>query len=294
MKIVNYGSLNIDHIFQVNEIVRPGQTIDAVSVSRFPGGKGMNQSLALARAGQPVFHAGSIGTDGLFLKEMLEKDGVDCRYLQVREDIGTGSAFIQVDCRGQNCIVLNGGANRANTEADCRRVLADFGPGDWILLQNEISGVDRIIQAAWEKGMKVILNPSPMSDDVLRFPLDKVSLFLMNEDEGARLTGEEDPDRILRAMTEKYPSAEVILTLGSRGSLWTDGKRTVRQDAFAVKAVDTTGAGDTFTGYVLADLAGGTSVERSLADASRASAIAVTRPGAASSIPYRGEVEADQ
>ena len=293
MRIVNYGSLNIDYTFQVEEIVRPGQTIAASKVSRFPGGKGMNQSLALARAGMTIYHAGIIGTDGLFLKEMLEKDGVDCRYLQVREDIGTGSAFIQVDRHGQNCIVLNGGANRMNTEEDCKRVLNDFAPGDWILLQNEINGVDRLIETAWEKNMKVIFNPSPMTNEVLQYNLSKVSLFLMNEDEGMRITGQADAEAILKTMAEKYPEAEVILTLGEKGSLWSDGSRIISQPAFSVQAVDTTGAGDTFTGYVLAYLAHGISVERSLAVAAKASAITVTRQGAASAIPYRVEVEAE-
>ena len=292
MKIVNYGSLNIDYTFQVDEIAQPGQTIDASRVSRFPGGKGMNQSLALARAGMTVYHAGIIGTDGLFLKNILEKDGVNCQYLQVREDVGTGTAFIQVDRRGQNCIVLNGGANRLNTEADCRRVLDGFAPGDWILLQNEISGVGRIIELAWEKGLKVIFNPSPMNDQVLNYDLGKVSLFLMNEDEGMRITGEQAQDDILRAMAERYPRAEVILTLGSKGSVWSDGHTRICQDAFCVDAVDTTGAGDTFTGYVLASLAQGMPVDQSLSIASKASAIMVTRQGAASAIPYRNEVEA--
>ena len=292
MKMLNYGSLNIDYVFRVEEIVRPGQTIDAYRVSRFPGGKGMNQSLALARAGFPVYHAGVIGTDGLFLKEMLEKDGVDCRYLEVREDIGTGSAFIQVDRHGQNCIVLNGGANRANTVEDCRRVLRDFGAGDWLLLQNEISCVDQLIRLASEKGIRVILNPSPMNDEVMQYDLSLVSLFLMNEDEGMQITGAGDPEKILSVMAEKYPESEVILTLGEKGSLWSDGTRVVRQAACPVRAVDTTGAGDTFTGYALAYLAQGAPIERSLAAAAKASAIAVTRPGAASAIPCRAEVEA--
>lgn len=292
MSIVNYGSLNIDYIFQVEEIVRPGQTIDSSGVSRFPGGKGMNQSLALARAGVRIYHAGVIGADGLFLKQMLEKDGVDCRYLQVREDVGTGTAFIQVDRHGQNCIVLNGGANRVNTEKDCEALLAHFSPGDWLLTQNEISGVNRIIQLAADCGLRVIFNPSPMTDEVLTYDLERVSLFLMNEDEGMRVSGESEPGRILAAMAARFPKAEVILTLGEKGSVWSDGRRTVRQPAMQVEAVDTTGAGDTFTGYVLAGLARGESVERSLALAAKASAITVTRPGAASAIPYLAEVEA--
>ncbi len=292
MKIVNFGSLNIDYTFQVHEIARPGQTIGAKSVSRFPGGKGMNQSLALARAGVPVYHAGSIGTDGLFLKELLEKDGVNCCYLQVREDVGTGSAFIQVDHNGQNCIVLNGGANQANTEADVRRVLDQFSAGDWILLQNEISCVNSIIHLAWEKGMRVIFNPSPMTSAVLDYDLQKVSLFLVNEDEGARLSGQQEPKEILRVMTKNYANAEVILTLGVQGAVWSNGEREIRQPACRVQAVDTTGAGDTFTGYVLAGLARGQSMEESLATAVKASAIMVTRCGAASAIPCRAEVDA--
>lgn len=292
MKIVNYGSLNIDYTFQVEEIARPGQTIGAKSVSRFPGGKGMNQSLALARAGVPVYHAGSIGTDGLFLRELLEKDGVDCRCLRVRKDVGTGSAFIQVDRQGQNCIVLSGGANRANTEDDVRQVLSQFSAGDWILLQNEISCVNSIIRMAWEKGMRVIFNPSPMTDAVLDYDLEKISLFLVNEDEGAHITGRQDAEEILRVMTKAYPNAEVILTLGAQGAVWSDGVRVIRQPACRVQAVDTTGAGDTFTGYVLAGLSRGQSMEESLAAATKASAIMVTRRGAASAIPYRAEVDA--
>jgi len=292
MKIVNFGSLNIDYTFQVDEIARPGQTISAKSVSRFPGGKGMNQSLALARAGAQVYHAGNIGTDGLFLKEMLEKDGVDCCYLQVREDVDTGSAFIQVDCHGQNCIVLNGGANQANTEENVRQVLDQFSSGDWILLQNEISCVNSIIALAWDKGMRVIFNPSPMTDAVLDYDLHKVSLFLVNEDEGSRITGRQDAESILREMAKAYPHAEVILTLGAKGAVWSDGRREIHQPACRVQATDTTGAGDTFTGYVLAGLAQGHPMEASLAAAAKASAIMVTRCGAASAIPFCAEVEA--
>ena len=292
MKIVNFGSLNIDFTFHVDQIVRPGQTVDAIRVERFPGGKGLNQSLALARAGAKVYHAGVIGKDGLFLKALLEKDGVDCRYLQIRDDADTGKAFIQVDKNGQNCIVLDGGANRMNTEEDCARALSGFEKGDWALVQNEIACVDRIIDMAHARALRVIFNPSPMNDGVMRCDLKKVSLFLMNRDEGARITGCDKPDEIVRAMAALYPRAEVILTLGSDGCLWSGMGRVIRQAACRVKAVDTTGAGDTFTGYALACLSRGDSVERSLQTASRAAAIAVTRNGAASAIPYASEVAA--
>ena len=147
MKVLNYGSLNIDHVYQVDQIVQPGQTIDSYGVNVFPGGKGMNQSIAIARAGSRVYHAGNIGADGQFMKELLEEAGADCTWLRT-VDVGTGSTFIQVDSNGQNCIVLNGGANRANTREYVDQVLADFGEGDLILLQNEINEVGYMIEKA--------------------------------------------------------------------------------------------------------------------------------------------------
>ena len=291
MKVLNYGSLNIDHVYQVDQIVQPGQTIDSYGVNVFPGGKGMNQSIAIARAGCRVYHAGNIGADGQFMKELLEEAGADCKWLRTVE-VGTGSTFIQVDSNGQNCIVLNGGANRANTREYVDEVLADFGEGDLILLQNEINEVGYIIDKAYEKGMIIVVNPSPMNEKILACDLKKVSLFLMNEDEGMAITGKEEAADILAAMTEMYPEAQTVLTLGSKGSVYQGKGRTIEQKAFRVKAVDTTAAGDTFTGYLLAGMARGEDMAACLEQGSKASAIAVTREGATTSIPVLAEVQA--
>jgi len=291
MKVLNYGSLNIDHVYQVDQIVQPGQTIDSYGVNVFPGGKGMNQSIAIARAGCRVYHAGNIGADGQFMKELLEEAGADCKWLRTVE-VGTGSTFIQVDSNGQNCIVLNGGANRANTREYVDEVLADFGEGDLILLQNEINEVGYIIDKAYEKGMIIVVNPSPMNEKILACDLKKVSMFLMNEDEGMAITGKEEAADILAAMTEMYPEAQTVLTLGSKGSVYQGKGRTIEQKAFRVKAVDTTAAGDTFTGYLLAGMARGEDMAACLEQGSKASAIAVTREGATTSIPVLAEVQA--
>ena len=293
MKVLNYGSLNIDHVYQVDQIVQPGQTIDSYGVNVFPGGKGMNQSIAIARAGCRVYHAGNIGADGQFMKELLEEAGADCTWLRT-VDVGTGSTFIQVDSNGQNCIVLNGGANRANTREYVDQVLADFGEGDLILLQNEINEVGYIIEKAYEKGMIVVVNPSPMNEKILACDLGKVSMFLMNEDEGMAITGKQEPADILAAMAEMYPEAQTVLTLGSKGSVYQGNGRTIEQKAFRVKAVDTTAAGDTFTGYLLAGMARGEDMAKCLEEGSKASAIAVTREGATTSIPVLAEVQAAQ
>ena len=291
MKVLNYGSLNIDHVYQVEQIVQPGQTIDSYGVNVFPGGKGMNQSIAIARAGCRVYHAGNIGADGQFMKELLEEAGADCTWLRT-VDVGTGSTFIQVDANGQNCIVLNGGANRANSKEYVDQVLANFGEGDLILLQNEINEVGYIIEQSHDKGMIVVVNPSPMNEKILACDLKKVSMFLMNEDEGMAITGKQEPADILAAMAEMYPDAQTVLTLGSKGSVYQGNGRTIEQKAFRVKAVDTTAAGDTFTGYLLAGMARGEDMAKCLEEGAKASAIAVTRPGATTSIPVLAEVQA--
>ncbi len=291
MKLLNFGSLNIDRVFSVTQIAQPGQTVSATAVAQNPGGKGLNQSLALARAGTPVFHAGNIGTDGLWLRALLEQNAVDCRFVQTL-DAGTGSAFIQVENSGQNCIVLDGGANQKNTPAFCRKVLAAFGRGDYLLLQNEINCLDFLIDLAHEKQMHILLNPSPMNGALTACDLSKISLFLLNEDEGRQLTGEAAADAILDAMCSKYPNAATVLTLGGDGCIYRDRNQTLRQNAFHVNAVDTTAAGDTFTGFFLAAYTAGEPIRECLCRASAAAAIAVTRSGAASSIPTLSEVSA--
>lgn len=289
MRFVNFGSLNIDYTFAVDKIVCAGQTISSLSEQRFPGGKGLNQSLAAARAGCEIYHAGLIGDDGLFLKELLEESGVDCRFLK-REDGGTGKAFIQVETSGQNCIVLSGGANQKNTKQYCDEVLNYFGKGDYLLLQNEVNCLDYLIEKGFEKEMNIVLNPSPMNEKILACDLSKISMFIMNEDEGSRITGEITSEKILEKMKKIYPEAEVVLTLGSKGSVYSCKKEKIYQSAYPVRAVDTTGAGDTFTGYFLACVLKKMNLRDCLQYASKASAIAVTREGAASAIPWIDEV----
>jgi len=289
MKILNYGSLNLDYVYRVNHIVKPGETIDSYSVNCFPGGKGLNQTVAIARAGSKVYHAGLIGEDGLKLKELLKKEEVDCSFLSVVSG-NTGTAFIQVDDSGQNSIVLNGGANRMNSRQMCDHVLEHFGEKDILLLQNEINLIDYIIDEAYKRRMYIILNPSPMNQNVLDCNLEKVSMFIMNENEGQSITGAETAEDILSEMKNRYPKAETVLTLGSEGSVYESSKGRIYQKAYNVKAVDTTAAGDTFTGYLISSISKGYEMPTCLELASKAAAIAVSRMGATSSIPYVHEV----
>lgn len=291
MRILNYGSLNIDYVYTVDHIVPGGETISSSRLQVFTGGKGLNQSVALARAGADAAHAGCIGSDGVFLKELLTDCGVDTARISEGTE-RTGNAIIQVDKNGQNAIVLFSGTNRQMTEEKIVRDLKDFGEGDWLLLQNEINLNGRIMELAEEKGMRIVLNPSPMDEAVLALPLEKVSCFLLNELEGARLTGETAPEQILKGLLKRFPEAEIVLTLGEEGSIYAYRDTVIQQGIFPCEAVDTTGAGDTFTGYYLASRMRGEDPAYAMRLAAMASSIAVSRPGAAPSIPELREVTA--
>ncbi|MDL2271920.1 ribokinase [Desulfovibrio sp. OttesenSCG-928-I05] len=290
MKIVNYGSLNIDFVYAVDHIVLPGETIQSAGLEVYCGGKGLNQSVALARAGAAVSHAGMTGADGGMLLELLRENGVDISHVRT-VPTRTGNAVIQVDATGQNSIVLFGGANMENSEAFVDATLACFEPGDLLLLQNEINLNGYIIERAAEKGLKIVLNPSPFNDALGGCDLSRVSLFIMNEVEGEQITGKSEPSAILQSMRTMYPGASVVLTLGERGAAYCGDEGEFFHAAYAVEAVDTTGAGDTFTGYFLAAVMEGQGVEQALRLASLASSLAVSRSGAAPSIPLRREVD---
>lgn len=293
MKILNFGSLNVDNVYSVDHFIRPGETMSTLNMEVFCGGKGLNQSLAMARAGAKVYHAGAVGKeDGGRLLQILKESGVDIGNIRQTDGV-SGHTVIQVERGGQNCILLYGGANREITREQIDGTLAQFDAGDILLLQNEINEIGYLIECAKRRGMKVFLNPSPVTRELLTLPLDQVDLFILNEVEGADICGENATiEAMPSALLEAYPNSVILLTLGSRGSIYYDGKNRYEQAAFPVKAVDTTGAGDTFTGYFIACTAGGEDIPASLKKASEAASLAVMKKGAAASIPWKQEVEA--
>lgn len=291
MKILNFGSLNIDYVYSLNHFVQKGETITSDKLNVFAGGKGLNQSIALSRAGGNVYHAGAIGADGVFLEEVLNEAGVDTRFLMKCEDVRTGNAIIQKDRGGDNCIILYGGANQAITKEMADEVLSAFGEGDWLFLQNEISEIPYIVEKAHERGMRIVLNPSPMNEKILRINLNYIDCFILNEVEAHALVREDaDQAALLNQLKERFPHAEIVLTLGEKGSVYVGAEGIAEQKAYQVATVDTTAAGDTFIGYYMAERLQGESVKEALDMASRASAIAVSKKGAAPSIPNRDEV----
>ncbi len=290
MKILNLGSLNIDKVYEVEKIVSPGETILSLNYKEFIGGKGLNQSVALARAGAKVYHAGMIGKDGRFLVEYLKECGVNTKFIE-EIDFPSGHAVIQIEKSGQNSIIVFGGSNQQITEKYIDNILEEFGPDDMLLIQNETSMIPYAMHEAKKRGLKIAINPSPINNELLEYPLELVDIFILNEIEGQVLTGKEDKDEIVSDMNEKYPGASIVLTLGDKGSVYSDGTRKIYQNAYKVKPIDTTGAGDTFCGYLLASISQGKLIDKAMELASKASSIAIQTKGASNSIPELSIVE---
>lgn len=291
MKMVVFGSLNIDKTYSLEDFVRPGQTISASKMEQFCGGKGFNQAIALRRAGNEVHFAGAVGQDGGMLLENLDRNGIDRSCVKVT-DGATGHAIIQLDKNGGNCIIILAGANGEITEADVEATLAHFGEGDLIVLQNEISCVPYILRRAHEKRMIVAFNPSPYDGKIADCDLSCVDYLLVNEVEGAGMAGCTDADAILDTLHSRYPALNIVLTLGGDGSVYQD-KNGARFNCgvHKVHAVDTTAAGDTFTGFFLSGILRHGDAQKALHTASVAAGIAVSRKGAEPSIPLMAEVE---
>lgn len=290
MKILNFGSLNIDKVYAVEEIVKGGETIDSISFSESVGGKGLNQSIAVAKAGGNIMHAGCVGKDGEILLQALKDNNVDTSLIKTVET-ASGQAIIQVDKHGQNCIILFHGANYEVDKAYIDEVMHDFAQGDILILQNEISNIDYIIEVAKAKQMKIYLNPSPINENLNKYNMQAIDGIFVNEHEGAYLAGKEKVEDILDSLASKYPELEIILTFGDKGAYYRHKDINIFQPAYKVDAVDTTAAGDTFTGYFIALRQQGKSIEESLQKANKASSITVSRKGASISIPKIAEVD---
>ena len=291
MAFLVMGSLNYDDNYFLDHIVMPGETIASQAMESACGGKGFNQATALAKAGAEVYLAGLAGeADGERICREARENGIKDTFLRKKEGY-TGKAIIQIDQTGQNSIVLFGGANRQWTLEYVDEVLEHFQAEDILILQNEINVTAEIITKAWKKGMKIVLNPSPFEKKILSWPLEKVSLFLLNEVEGGQMTGEKEPEKILKRLQAKYPNAAFVLTYGEKGAWYVGNGETAYCPAKNVKVIDTTAAGDTFTGYFLSARGRGYGVEESLKKATAAAGEAVTRKGAAVSIPCWEELE---
>ena len=291
-KLVNLGSLCIDNVYSVPNISAAGETVASLEYAVHAGGKGLNQSLAAAKAGAGVAHVGCVGPDGRWLKQQLLDAGVD--VAGVREaDSPSGHAVIQVNPAGENAIVIHGGANRTLEDADVDAAFNLCDANDWLLLQNEINKMEDIFERSSKSGAKLALNLAPVDDRIHGYDLSAADLLVVNEVEAQALSGQANVGDAFEALCARYPACDVVITLGSAGLRYGRSRdERLSLGAFEVEAVDETGAGDAFVGYLMAGLLEGRNVPEALLWGSAAGALAATRAGAASSIPDRRAVSA--
>lgn len=284
------GSINKDVVFNVVDFVQPKETIQSVFMEEFLGGKGLNQAIALNKAYNHVKLCGNISAQDSYILQQLKDHLSNTELINLTKE-KTGTAFIQVNQHGENCIILEKGANHSFTTTQIDDVLKTLSAGDLIVLQNEINLLDYIINQAKIKGIKTALNPSPFDASIHDLPLDQVDYLLVNEVEAQMLTHKKELSDILEDLKSKYPFTCVVLTLGEQGCYCLVDKKQYYQRSEPVVAIDTTAAGDTFTGYFLGSILSDLSIKESLYRASVAAALSVTKKGASTSIPTPNEVK---
>ena len=289
-KILVVGSINIDLVFSVKAMVRKGETIHSSRMDQYLGGKGFNQAIALRRAYPDVSLAVNYAQQDGHLKTAAEKFGLNTSHMLAMDE-PTGMAFIQVDEAGDNCIVLNAGANGVFTRERFASILKDFSAGDLLVLQNEINQLDVLIELAKAQGLLVALNPSPFDEKILKLPLDQLDYLVLNEIEGAQLCSTHDPKAILTQLSQRFAQTCVVLTLGGDGAMAQSGAEFVHQAALKIDVVDTTAAGDTFLGFFCGAMQEGQTLAYALKRANAAAALCCTRAGASSSIPTQADVD---
>ena len=255
-------------------------------MTRHLGGKGANQSVAIAKAGGRVTHIGAVGTDGVPILEGMVKAGVDVDCVVMREDCLTGQAIIQVDSHGENVITLDGGAN---VLLDCDQIsglLQSAGSGDILVMQNETNGVEEFARLAKSQGISVVWSAAPFDADLASKMIPLIDLLVLNKVEMEQL-------QLSAGSGDDLTQIDRLVTAGSSGANYYEkGEKPLHTPAIHVDPVDTTGAGDTFIGTCVAERHGGKSLETAMERASATAALHVTRPGTADAIPTRQEVDA--
>ena len=288
-KIINFGSINIDHVYRVPHLVKPGETLSSLDLVTGLGGKGANQSVAIARAGVSVAHVGRVFKGDRWAVALLASTGVDTDNIALIEG-ASGHAIIQVDDQGENAIVLHGGANQSFSIADIESALNHNQQARYLLMQNETNLLAETFELAQAKGIKIVLNPAPMTDNIKDLPLAKLDTLIVNRGEAEALCGAADIDQMTQQMAALAPQTRVVVTLGGDGAMLLANGEVTHMNSPSVDVVDTTGAGDTFVGYFLAGVAEGMNDHDALQRACLAGSIAVTRQGAITAIPDRSEV----
>lgn len=298
MSVLVFGSLNMDLVAQVPHLPAPGETLIGNHFTTVPGGKGGNQAVAIARLGIPTQMIGRVGQDsfGQGLIASLQANGVGCDRVQIDHTAASGVAVIAVDQHGENHIIVIPGANGQVNQTDVEQLRDLLPQATALLLQLEIplSAVIVAAELAHQAGVPVILDPAPCPENLPADLYPLVDILTPNQIEAAQLVGfpVHTPEQAAAAaqVLRERQITTVIIKLGSQGAYCSAAEGDVFIPAFPVAAIDTVAAGDAFNGGLAAALAEGQSLQQALRWATATAAIAVTRPGAQSSLPTRAEL----
>lgn len=282
--IWNLGSINIDNFYEVPHLPAPGETLAARSFGFGLGGKGANMSVAAARGAARVSHIGAVGSDGRWTRERLMEYGVDTPHI-AEVQTPTGHANIVIDAQAENNIVLFQGANVKLTEAIIGQALTEASPGDYLLMQNETNGQEYAAATAQSLGLRVAYAAAPFEADAIARLLGRIDLLVLNEVEATQL------EQATGKTAEALGVSDVVITLGEKGCKWVSNNGVRHFDAYPAEAVDTTGAGDTFTGYLIAGLDRGMQMPDAIDLALKAGSLMVMRRGTADVIPDLKEIQ---
>ncbi len=292
MKVLNFGSLNIDYVYTVDSFVVEGETKASSRMESFAGGKGLNQSVALRKAGIPTYHAGNCGSSGKFLLKTLKQYDINTQHV-ITSDVNTGHAVIQVDKNGENCILLFAGSNDCVSKEHIDSVLENFTSMDILLLQNEISNIPYLIEEGVKRGIRIFFNPTPIDVEILNLNLEGVDTLILNEQELLCFASQKNAsvNQALAELCERYPTINILITLGIEGGIYKQcDESTVHYHSYETDVVDSTAAGDTFIGFFIAGLLKEEPMSHVLNFAAMASTLCVSKKGAAVSIPSNQEV----
>lgn len=299
-KIIVIGSSNVDMVVKTSHLPAPGETILGGEFFMNQGGKGANQAVAVKRLGGKLIFATKLGNDILGQQSVgyFKKEGIETRHITLDEKSASGVALISVDEHAENSIVVASGANMLLSEFEVDKVVEEMCEGDILLMQLEIPLCTVVYAAkkAFEKGVKVVLNPAPareLPEEIFRYLYmitpNRIEAEMLT---GIKIAGKTDAEKAAKELAEMGVK-NIIITLGSKGCIVRESSNSYSIDAFEVEPVDTTAAGDTFNGALCVGLAEGKNLKQAAMMASKASSIAVTRMGAQTSIPYREELESE-
>ncbi len=281
--ILNFGSINIDYVYRLQTLPQAGETLSCQGFARYLGGKGINQSIAIARAGGAVKHIGAVGADGAFALAQIADMGLDTNDIRVT-DTATGHAVICLDKQGENHIIIHAGANAELTEDQINSALDTNPKAEWVVIQNETNLTEYIAKSAKQRGLSLAYSAAPFDATACQTILPYLDILAVNETEAAALS------HAMKTPITDLKIPTLLITKGAKGAeLWQNGA-CISVKGLPVKAIDTVGAGDTFFGSFIARLQNGTPAQEALNYAASAAALQCTLKGAATAIPSQQTV----